>query len=128
MKKQEKMLRAYYRNIKRELICPRDTKSRILSDLQHNVNAYLSENPDAALCDVQDHFGTPQQIAASYVEALGTPELLGKLKLRRRILTLVAAVLAVGLIVWAIAVVIASIDAHNAVEGYAEVFITEDEK
>lgn len=128
MKTQEKMLRAYYRNIKRELICPRDTKLRILSDLQYNVNAYLSENPDAALCDVQDHFGTPQQIAASYVEELGTPELLGKLKLRRRILTLVAAVLAVGLIVWAIAVVIASIDAHNSARNYYEVIITEDEK
>lgn len=122
----EKKLKRYYKNIQRELVCSREAKRRILSDIAPNVVAYLSEHPETDLAAVENHFGTPRQIAASYVDSLGTQELLRKLKLRNRILLIVTVALVISVGAWLTALVIASIDAKNSARGYYEVFVTED--
>jgi uncharacterized membrane protein len=54
------------------------------------------------------HFGTPQQIAASYIEELEMPELVRKLNLRRRVLSVLCISLGVCalLLLVALAVVV----------------------
>lgn len=122
----EKTLQRYYKRIRRELVCSQEEKRRILSDIEPNVVAYLSEHPETDLAAMENHFGTPRQIAASYVDSLGTQELLRKLKLRNRILLGVTVALVISVGAWLTALVIASIDAKNSARGYYEIFVTED--
>ena len=122
----EKTLQRYYKRIRRELVCSQEEKRRILSDIEGNVLAYLCEHPEADMNAVESHYGTPRQIAASYVDTLGTQELLRKLKLRNRILLGVTVALVISVGAWLTALVIASIDAKNSANRYYEVYITED--
>ena len=74
-------LRKYLRQIKAELLCPCKERNRILRDLKESISGYLDEHPEATIESVRAFFGSAQQIAASYVEELPTPELMQKLKL-----------------------------------------------
>lgn len=43
--------------------------------------------PETCDADLEMRFGTPQQVAAAYVDAMSTQELLKALRQRRRVLT-----------------------------------------
>lgn len=108
MKSREKRIKEYCRSISRELYCPAAARKQILAAIRENIAAYIEENPDAGFEDVQKHFGTPQQIAASYIEELEMPELVRKLNLRRRVLSVLCISLGVCalLLLVALAVVV----------------------
>ena len=124
MRSLEKELKRYYSAIRRELYCDTTAKKRILAAIKENVEAYLEEKPAAALEDIQKHFGTPRQIATSYLEELDTPELIGKLKIKRTIVTVICAALGLIVLLWAVAVVIALIDSFNSSGGSGYSYIT----
>lgn len=121
-------LKKYYRAIKRELLCPGDTKARICKDIENDINAYLQENPGADFAAIEEHFGSPQQIAATYVEEMPTPELLKKLKIRKRIIAAVCIAVVAAISIWAIAIAIALSNEYNISDGYIETgeIITEE--
>lgn len=124
MKTREKRIKKYCQSISRELYCPPATKKRILAAIKENIAAYLEENPDAVFEDIQKHFGTSRQIAASYVEEMETPELIDKIRVRRRIITVICVAVAIAVLIWAVAVVIALIDSFNASGGTGYSYIT----
>lgn len=123
-------LRKYLRQIKAELLCPCKERNRILGDLKESISGYLDEHPEATIESVRAFFGSAQQIAASYVEELPTPELMQKLKLRRNILRYVvaivgsAALLCVAL--WIATIVTALISVHNSSDPHVEIYIEEE--
>lgn len=86
MRTLDAQLKKYYRAIKLEMLCPGDTKARICKDIENDIQAYLQEHPDADFAAVEEHFGSPKQICAAYVEEMATPELMKKLKIRKRII------------------------------------------
>lgn len=47
--------------------------------------------PETCDADLEMRFGTPQQVAAAYVDAMSTQELLKALRQRRRVLTILIA-------------------------------------
>ncbi len=124
MKTKEKELKKYFRAISGELYCPEKTKRRILATVKENVATYLEENSAATFEEIQKHFGTPRQIAASYVEEMETPELIAKLRVRRRIITVICVAVGIAVLIWAVAVVIALIDSFNASGGTGYSYIT----
>ena len=124
MKTKEKELKKYFRAISGELYCPVKTKRRILATVKENVSAYLEENPATTFEEIQKHFGTPRQIAASYVEEMETPELIAKLRIRRRIITVICISVGIAILIWAVAVVIALIDSFQQSGGTVESFVT----
>lgn len=130
MSTSKRELRKYLRQIKAELFCPREMRKRILGELKGNVAAYLQEHPEATFTDIRENFGSPQQIAASYVEELSTPELIQKLKLRRRILRSVVAIVGAAALLcialWISAIVTALISVHNSSDPYIETYIVEE--
>jgi len=111
-------IRNYYRRIAGWLPCGGWCKKRIMERIRTNVNGYLAEKPDATLEDIEDRFGAPKEIAASYVSDMDTGELLAALRNRRRILAAVlAAVIFVvlswsGCVLWAIDEAKATFDGH----------------
>lgn len=120
-------LKKYLRQIKTELLCPTKEQNRIMGDLKENITGYLEKHPEATIASVQAYFGSPQQIAASYVEELPTPELIQKLKLRRCILRSVVAIVGAAALLcvalWIAAIVTALISVHNSSNPYIETYI-----
>ena len=119
-------LKKYYRSIRRELLCPADTKKMILSQLHQNIAAFLEESPNADLSAIHAHFGTPRQIANAYLEELSAPELSRKLRLRRRIIAVTLAALFSAVAIWGIGVGLALIDSHQTSNPTIETSITEE--
>lgn len=124
-------LSGYYREIRSWLPCSRKQKEQILGRFRDSVQAYLDENPGADFEQIRSHFGTPEQIAGTYVEELGTAELLRSLRVRRRVLTIIAATAAFVLVSWlcsvgwAIAKEITYVNGHVVDEkGYSEQIIS----
>lgn len=115
-------LNRYYRQIKSWLPCSRKLKNALISRLKESIQAYLDANPEADLDQVQARFGAPETIATAYVEEMGTDKLLRDLRIRRKVVTLVAGTMAVvlslwlGVVGWAIVREIKS--SNNTIESY----------
>lgn len=87
-------LHRYYHQINHHLPCKRQERRRFLTSLKVNVNAYLEEHPDCTIEDILEQFGT----VADTVEAYASPENTAHFMKKRRLLQLIAIVLAVWLI------------------------------
>lgn len=71
----DKQLAAYYREVRRGLLCTRKMKESTLLALRSSVEDYLQANPTAAFRDVVAHFGTPTEIADTALASLTPAEL-----------------------------------------------------
>ena len=93
-------LNRYYREVRSWLPCSRKLKESIMSRLQENVRDYLEEHPGADAAQVRAYFGEPEVIAAAYVDEMGTDVLLRDLRIRRKIVFIIAGVMAAILALW----------------------------
>lgn len=118
MKKRNKELKRYYREIKSWLPCVGKLRQKIVIEIKERVSHYLEENPEATFSDIQIRFGSPQQIAAAYTDEMSTNELLTNLRVRRKITRILTTAAAIALSLWIIAISIALIDDANADNGY----------
>lgn len=118
----KKALRAYCRAVKSWLPCDAKQKRRILEKIRLDVMGFLEENPGADFAAIQARFGTPQAIASAYVDDLDTAQLLYSLRIRKRIVTIIAATMATILLTWAGVVTWAVIDARK--NTYAVITVT----
>ena len=96
---------------------------QIMEKIRSEVSSYFEEYPQADYKDLLSRFGDPETIAASYVEIMGTTEILKKLRIRKRILSAAAIVLAFIVITWTVAVTCAIHINGTDSEGYAVVAI-----
>lgn len=117
MNKNDRALKRYYKEISSWLPCSRKLKKQIIGRIQCCVEEYLEQNPNADITRLKNHFGDPQAIAATYVENTGTAEILKDLRIRKRIVRIVATVMAFILIMWASVVVWATVTANYNLEG-----------
>lgn len=116
-------LRRYLRSVRSMLPCSGTQKKRILEEIRCNASTFLEDQPDADPSQLQTHFGTPEQIAASYVDNMDMSALLKTIRIKKRIFTtVVAAVLAI-LISWACTVTWAIIESNDHDNGYFTVII-----
>ena len=90
----------------------------ILSNIRENVEAYLQGNPQADIVQIRAHFGTPQELAASYVADLDMPNLLKELRVRRRVMTAVTAGLLAILLLWGCGIAAVVAEQHDIISGY----------
>lgn len=100
MANRDAQIKRYIRSIRMEIPCAYEMKKSIMQRIQESVELYLEQNPTADIEEVRAHFGTPQAIALSYIEDQDGLELLKKMHLKRRILAMVAGVLAVVVLSW----------------------------
>ena len=90
----------YIRSVSNTLACSGKAKKRILSQIRDSVDDYLIQNPDADFEMIEMHFGTPQEIAASYVNEQDASMLLKKMGIKKKILVVVASVMAAFVLIW----------------------------
>ena len=114
-----KNARRYRRKVLSLLPCTRLQKQKIISQFDASLSGYIQSSPDANFIDLEDHFGSPEAIAASYVENAGTADILQALRIRKRIVLTVSLAFAVLLISWAAVVTWSMVKFNNAVNGYS---------
>lgn len=66
----EAELNEYYRQIQRSLCCPRKYRKKFLEDLKNNIACDCQNDPQFSYADVLDKYGSPDQLASSYIAAL----------------------------------------------------------
>lgn len=84
---------------------------------------YIEGGGDAAA--LEQRFGTPQQVAAAWVDEMEMPELLKALRSRRRVVLTVLAGVIAALAVWLAVCMVSLRDYHQAVDGHVETIVTE---
>ena len=101
-----KELKQYYRQIQSWLPCGGRLKRRMMASITANIEGYLAEHPHLDFAALQSHFGTPQQIAAAYVDDMDTSELLSAIHNRRKILLSVVYGVTAIVAIWAVIMLI----------------------
>lgn len=113
-----KELKKYYRDISKNLPVGRNQKQQISLAIVQSVEDYLATHPLADFPAVLEHFGSPQEIAASYIENMTTPEILKKFRFRKTILTILCATAATALLLWSSIIVYAIVKDANSGESF----------
>lgn len=108
----------YLWEIRKEIPCPAKRKRRILVQIRGILGEYLAQNPDADYAAITARLGSPQQIAASYVDDMGTGELLRGLTIRRKILRRVSIAVAIMVALWVGVVAVSYANHIRFTDGY----------
>ncbi len=75
----------YYRQVKKNLTCPRKIKKKLLSRLKFDLNSYVEEQPDIKLDEIIDRFGCPTELGHAYISSLETPQIIKQMKKSQKI-------------------------------------------
>ena len=100
------------------LPCSGKLKREIMARIKTVLDDYLNDHPDADSAELSHRFGTPQQIAASYIEEMNVQDLLKQLRIRRKIICIVVATALTFVSLWAGVVITALIRHVKAMDGY----------
>lgn len=114
-------LKRYYRGIRNELPCSRKMRNQILQQIRENVTLFLEQNPSADFDAVQNHFGTAQEIASSYIEDQNAHALLRRMRIKKKVVAIIAGAMALALAIWMLAVAWAIIDQQHTDDGHITV-------
>lgn len=115
-------IRRYVRAVSGFLPCSVKRKKPWLADLRAQAESYVAEGGDAAA--LEQRFGTPQQMAFSYVDEMPTADLLAELHIRRRLVAVTAITLAAALAILAAALVWQQYTLHKDLSGWNRTIVT----
>lgn len=118
-------IRRYVRAVSGFLPCSGKRKKSWLADLRAQAESYVAEGGDAAA--LEQRFGTPQQMAFSYVDEMPTADLLAELHIRRRLVAVTAIALAAALAVYIAVLVWQAYLVYDRFNGWTETYIVEYE-
>ncbi len=120
----ERAARRYYRKV-RSWLPGGKMRRYVMTQIRETVQEFVQEHPDADVAAIQAQLGTPQEIAAAYVENMETAAVLKGLRIRRRVLFAVCATTLAILISWVALVTIVTVQDRNSIGDapYIEVYI-----
>ena len=115
-------IRRYVRAVSTFLPCSGKRKKPWLADLRAQAESYVAEGGDAAA--LEQRFGTPQQMAFSYVDEMPTADLLAEQHIRRRLVAVTTITLAAALAILAAALVWQQYTLHKDLSGWNRTIVT----
>lgn len=115
-------IRRYVRAVSGFLPCSGKRKKPWLADLRAQAESYVAEGGDAAA--LEQRFGTPQQMAFTYVDEMPTADLLAELHIRRRLVAVTVITLAAALAILAAALVWQQYTLHKDLSGWNRTMVT----
>lgn len=119
----ERVARRYYRKV-RSWLPGGKMRRYVMTQIRETVQEFVQEHPDADVAAIQAQLGTPQEIAAAYVENMETAAVLKGLRIRRRVLFAVCATTLAILISWVALVTVETARAREADErSHVEIYI-----
>lgn len=129
MEKLNRDTKRYLREIRSWIPCAGKMRREVLEEIRGTLAEFLSENPDADFPALVARFGTPQQIASTYVDEAETGELLNALRIRKKMVRIACVTAVILISIWATAVTIELFcDAYKIANSTFEVKITEHER
>ena len=72
----DKDIMKYKRTTKRLLVCPKDYRQQFLNDMERDLRQFMEENPSAGYSDIVAYFGTPEELAQTYLDNIPQEELI----------------------------------------------------
>lgn len=90
----KKQLKAYFKQIKKNLPCVNSTMCKMLDDLKVSVNTFVVENDISDFNAVVEHFGSSEDIAKEFAVGLDN-SYVKSYKFKRRVIAIVVSILAV---------------------------------
>lgn len=98
----DKAIKKYMQATKRLLICPKDYRSQFTDDMKRDMEHFIQENEPKGYSDITCYFGTPAELAQTYLDSVPKDEL-AKYKIKRKayitILSIIMVILLVSTIV-----------------------------
>lgn len=113
-------VRQYLKEICKNIPCSWNKKRKILAQLEESIKKYAIEITDLDYAAIVARFGTPQQIAASYLEAMDIQELTQNFRVKKRIVGILLAAAMAAVLLWACVVFSAKAKFDVDTEGYFE--------
>lgn len=124
-RKQNWYIKKYVCAVSSFLPCSGKTKKPWLDAIRAQAEDYIAQGGDPAA--LAERFGTPQQVAAAYVDEMPTAELLAELHIRRRVITTVVLAVVAALAVYAGVLLLQLHTIHQDLSGWSEKTVTEVE-
>ena len=120
MIKIEKDIEKYMRAVEEYLVCPKEQKEKVLSEIRNSIYVYAEENGISDIGEVYDHFGTPEEIASQALSTVDPKMIKKALSIKRAVI----AALAIIASMVAAMIIIELIDCHKETHGtFEEVLI-----
>ncbi len=114
----KKELKAYYKQIRQLLPGNMCSRHKIMTNIVTGVEEYCRQNPEANMDHIQARFGRAEDLAAAYVEQQPPRKLLKALQTRKKIVSIVAGVMALMLLIYAAVIVYEVVDSEINKHGY----------
>ena len=70
----------FCKNAKNKLNCPRKIKKDLILRIESSVYDYIESQPDASYDDITAQFGSPRELADSYISSLDSEEICKAIK------------------------------------------------
>lgn len=112
----DKEILEYIKTVERR--CPQATKDKIRAELEDNLYTFREENPNADMAAAVKRFGTPENYAAGFAQAMSAEEQVKAMSKAAAIrkTAVVTAIVIVAMV--ALSLIITLIDAHKDYNGY----------
>lgn len=107
----DKEILEYVKTVERR--CPQATKEKIRAELEDNLYSFREENPNADMAAAVKRFGTPEDYAAGFAQAMSAKEQVKAMSKAAAIrkTAVVTAIVIVAMV--ALSLIITLIDAHK---------------
>lgn len=120
MIKIEKDIEKYMRAVEEYLVCPKEQKEKVLSEIRNSIYVYAEEKGIADISETYDRFGTPEEIASQALSTVDPKMIKKALSIKRAVI----AALAIIVSMVAAMIIIELIDCHKETHGtFEEVLI-----
>lgn len=120
MIKIEKDIEKYMRAVEEYLVCPKEQKEKVLSEIRNSIYVYAEEKGIADISEIYDRFGTPEEIASQALSTVDPKMIKKALSIKRAVI----AALAIIVSMVAAMIIIELIDCHKDTHGtFEEVLI-----
>lgn len=113
MSELQKDIRMYLREVKKHLMCPWKMRKQILNSVESSIYDYTNEKNVQNIKDIYTHFGTPEEIAGTYLPEIDIRKF-RKTVIIQRIILVAAIVLLALLALYLIVLLYASFDASSS--------------
>lgn len=113
-----KIARQYLHCVSRGMPIHGKQKRQFLAALEEDVIRYTEENPDASASQIQEQFGSPDDIAADFIDQMPHGQIRKKFRVRNRIVAVAAIGALLIVAIWLSTALVAMHDALDNDPGY----------
>ena len=107
-------IKRYQRRIRSNLLCSTKLSKQYMAELSGAIDSFIEENGVTQLAEVEDHFGTPEQIARSFLATTDIAAIRKKMRMKR----IISGLLLTLLLIWGIFVVCEFLRSYETRSGY----------